>query len=205
VLILGAGPTGKIFKSFIYRSHLKSYFLGLILSQLLKLNGAAKVVIAANKGVKTRLAQELDAADEYIELDRENPDPQWEKLKVDYPYGFDAVVGLHFFNWLRQPYTISQVEATGSEKVANQSINYVRRGGTLMIYGVYSNSALVHWPPSKIFGDEIRVCVLCSLRRFLETHCRAKDRRLVCSNLLLPSCGQIFGQRKGQGQGYGMY
>ena len=26
-----------------------------------------------------------------------------------------------------------------------------------MIYGVYSNDALVHWPPSKIFVDEIRV------------------------------------------------
>jgi hypothetical protein len=26
-----------------------------------------------------------------------------------------------------------------------------------MIYGVYSNDALVHWAPSKIFGDEIKV------------------------------------------------
>lgn len=26
-----------------------------------------------------------------------------------------------------------------------------------MIYGVYENKALVHWPPSKIFGDEIKV------------------------------------------------
>lgn len=26
-----------------------------------------------------------------------------------------------------------------------------------MIYGVYENKALVHWPPSKIFGDEINV------------------------------------------------
>jgi hypothetical protein len=26
-----------------------------------------------------------------------------------------------------------------------------------MIYGVYANEALVHWPPSKIFGDEIKV------------------------------------------------
>lgn len=26
-----------------------------------------------------------------------------------------------------------------------------------MVYGVYDNAALVHWPPSKIFVDEIRV------------------------------------------------
>lgn len=51
----------------------------------------------------------------------------------------------------------TQIEATGSEKVANDAINFVRRGGTLMIYGVYSNDALVHWAPSKIFGDEIKV------------------------------------------------
>lgn len=122
VLLLGAGPTG------------------LILAQLLKLNGASRVVIAANKGIKMDIAKQLEAADEYIELDRQNPEPQWEKLKADNPYGFDIVV-----------------EATGVEKLANESINYVRRGGTLMIYGVYENKALVHWPPSKIFGDEINV------------------------------------------------
>ncbi|KAK0192223.1 chaperonin 10-like protein [Armillaria mellea] len=131
VLILGSGPTG------------------LILSQLLKLNGASKVVVAASKGIKTRIAKELGAADEYIELDRENPQAQWDKIKVDYPYGFDAVV-----------------EATGSEKVANDAINYVRRGGTLMIYGVYANADRVHWSPSKIFGDEIRI-----IGSFAQTYC----------------------------------
>ncbi|KAI0711384.1 GroES-like protein [Earliella scabrosa] len=122
VLLLGAGPTG------------------LILSQLLKLNGAHRVVLAANKGIKMDIAKQLNAADEYIELDRQNPGPQWEQLKKDNPYGFDIVV-----------------EATGVEKVAQDSINYVRRGGTILIYGVYNNSALLHWPPSKIFGDEIRI------------------------------------------------
>ena len=121
-LIIGAGPTG------------------LILAQLLRLNGAARVVVAANRGAKTALARALDVAHEYVELDRQNPGPQWEQLKKDNPYGFDVVV-----------------EATGVEKVAQNSINYVRRGGTIMIYGVYENKAQIHWPPSKIFGDEIRV------------------------------------------------
>jgi len=52
---------------------------------------------------------------------------------------------------------LNQVEATGVEKIVDDSINYVRRGGTLMVYGVYADKARVHWPPSKIFGDEIRV------------------------------------------------
>ncbi|KAI9511620.1 NADP+-dependent D-mannitol dehydrogenase [Russula earlei] len=108
VLLIGAGPTG------------------LILAQLLKLNGASKVTLAANKGIKMDIAKQLDAADEYIELDRQNPERQWAKLKEDSPYGFDVVV-----------------EATGVEKLANDAINYVRRGGTLMIYGVYENKALI--------------------------------------------------------------
>ena len=73
-LVIGAGPTG------------------IVLAQLLKFNGATKVVIAANKGVKTELARKLGAADEYVELDRADPKPQWEKLKKDNPYGFDVVV-----------------------------------------------------------------------------------------------------------------
>ncbi|CAK5272651.1 unnamed protein product [Mycena citricolor] len=131
VLILGSGPTG------------------LILAQILKLNGAAKVVIAANKGIKTQIARDLGAADVYYEIDRAAPEQTWARLKQDFPYGFDAVV-----------------EATGSEKVANDSINYVRRGGTLMVYGVYSNDARVHWPPSKIFGDEIKI-----IGSFAQTFC----------------------------------
>ncbi|KAH9923310.1 chaperonin 10-like protein [Amylocystis lapponica] len=131
-LVLGAGPTG------------------LILAQLLKLNGAARVVVAAHKGIKTDVARQLDAADEYIELDRARPAAQWAQLRQDNPYGFDVVV-----------------EATGAEAVANEAINYVRRGGTLMIYGVYENAARVHWPPSKIFGDEIKVYI----GSFAQTHC----------------------------------
>ncbi|KAG8216443.1 hypothetical protein J3R82DRAFT_6549 [Butyriboletus roseoflavus] len=130
-LVIGAGPTG------------------LILAQLLKSNGASRVVIAANKGIKTQIAKELGAADEYIELDRNEPAAQWESIQANNPYGFDVVV-----------------EATGNEKVANDSINYVRRGGTLMVYGVYSNDARVHWPPSKIFGDEIKI-----IGSFAQTHC----------------------------------
>ena len=125
VLLLGAGPTG------------------LILAQLLKLNGAARVVIAANKGIKMNIARNLNAGDEYIELDRdaEKAAVQWKALREREKYGFDVVV-----------------EATGVEKLANDAINFVRRGGTLMVYGVYENKARVHWPPAKIFSDEITVC-----------------------------------------------
>lgn len=130
VLMFGAGPTG------------------LVLSQMLRQNGACHVVIAAPAGLKMDLAKELDAGDSYIELSRDNPSVQFNQLKADNPYGFDIVV-----------------EATGSEKILEDAINYVRRGGKLVVYGVYSSNARVSWPPSKIFGDEITI-----LGSFSETY-----------------------------------
>ncbi|KAI0703710.1 NADP+-dependent D-mannitol dehydrogenase [Cerioporus squamosus] len=133
-LVLGAGPSG------------------LVIAQLLRFNGAARVVIAANKGTKTQVARSIDAADEYVELDRENPQPQWDKIRADNPYGFDVVV-----------------EATGSTSVANLAIDYVRRGGTLLLYSVYDSKTLVNWAPSKIFTDEIKI-----IGTFAQAHCFAR-------------------------------
>ena len=50
--------------------------------------------------------------------------------------------------WLRRYGFDIVIEATGVEKVAQQAIDFVRRGGKLMVYGVYDNAARVHWPPS---------------------------------------------------------
>lgn len=113
---------------------------GLVLSQMLRQNGGCHVVVAAPQGLKMDLAKSLDAADVYIELSRKDPEAQFEQLKKDNPYGFDIVV-----------------EATGSPKILEDAINYVRRGGKLVVYGVYANAARVSWPPSKIFGDEITI------------------------------------------------
>ena len=122
VLMIGAGPTG------------------LCLAQLLKLNGAAHMVLAANAGPKMELAKKLACADEYVDLDREHPQAQWAELKEKYAYGFDVVI-----------------EASGSVQVLKDSIGYVARGGTLLYYGVYPKQALVDVSPSKVFGDEITI------------------------------------------------
>ncbi|KAG0140624.1 hypothetical protein CROQUDRAFT_726043 [Cronartium quercuum f. sp. fusiforme G11] len=130
-LLIGAGPTG------------------LILAQLLKLNGAQRVVLAANKGMKMDIARKIEAADEYIDLDRKDPTQQWAQLKKDNPRGFDVVV-----------------EATGVQSIVNDSINYVRRGGTLLVYGVYEDAARVSWSPNRIFCDEIKI-----IGSFAQIHC----------------------------------
>ena len=112
-----------------------------------------------------------------------------EGLKDNNLYGFDVVV-----------------EATGVEKLADESINYVRRGGTLMIYGVYENKALVHWLPSKVhavliashsssdifsflladfFGDEIEVSYVSPKK--LGSYVSFIDHWAILLNLLFPS------------------
>jgi D-arabinitol dehydrogenase (NADP+) len=106
---------------------------GLVLAQMLRQCGGCRVVIAAPGGLKMDIAKNLDAGDEYVELSRTDASAQYAKLKAENPYGFDIVV-----------------EATGSVKILEDSIHYVRRGGKLVVYGVYSGKDRVSWPPSKI-------------------------------------------------------
>lgn len=100
---------------------------------MLRMNGGCHVVIAAPEGLKMDLAKSLGAGDDYIPLSRKDPSAQFAKLRAENPHGFDIVV-----------------EATGSVKVLEDSINYVRRGGKLVVYGVYFSKDRVSWPPSKI-------------------------------------------------------
>lgn len=111
---------------------------------MLRLNGGCRVVVAAPEGQKMELAKKLGAGDEYVALSRTNPEAQFEKLKADNPYGFDIVV-----------------EATGNAKILEDAINYVRRGGKLVVYGVYANKDRVTWPPSKICKFASCIFFLC--------------------------------------------
>ncbi|OQE26443.1 hypothetical protein PENSTE_c005G03530 [Penicillium steckii] len=115
---------------------------GLILAQLLRQNGGCRTVIAAPAGLKMELAKSLDAADEYVELPRETKPAaaRMEKLLTDNPYGFDIVV-----------------EATGSAKMLENAINFVTKGGKLVVYGVYGDDDRVSLPPNVIFKEEISV------------------------------------------------
>lgn len=106
---------------------------GLVLAQMLRQNGGCHVVVAAPEGLKMDLAKKLGAGDVYVPLSRKDSSAQFEQIKKENPYGFDIVV-----------------EATGSVKVLEDSIHYVRRGGKLVVYGVYANKDRVSWPPSKI-------------------------------------------------------
>lgn len=73
-----------------------------------------------------KLAKELEAADEYIELDRENPQSQWDKLKQDYPHGFDVVVStsssLSHQTHLIKPYNSPQISIDSSHDPVSERI-----------------------------------------------------------------------------------
>lgn len=81
------------------------------------------------------LAKSLEAADHYIELSRSNPDEQFSTLKADNPYGFDIGLLQLSVRGNLEANGCAVVEATGSVKLLEDSIHYVRRGGTLVVYG----------------------------------------------------------------------
>jgi D-arabinitol dehydrogenase (NADP+) len=148
VLLIGAGPTGLILAQL-----LKVRYYGGVdeRDQVLipvQLAGASKVTIAANKGIKMDLARKLNAGDDYLDLDRTDAKNQWAQLKKDNPR--------ESIGWMEGIYqlTISTdgfdivAECTGVESIVgclaslkakslikqvNDSINYVARGGTLLV------------------------------------------------------------------------
>jgi D-arabinitol dehydrogenase (NADP+) len=121
VLLFGAGPTGQV------------------LAQLIKLNGAGKLVVAAPAGPKLDLIKNL-AADEVVAIDRKDPEKHRRQLKAISPTGFDYII-----------------EATGSPAVCEEALQYARRGGTLLVYGVYPENAAVRFNPFDVFRQEITI------------------------------------------------
>jgi D-arabinitol dehydrogenase (NADP+) len=121
VLLFGAGPTGQV------------------LAQLVKLNGAARLVVAAPPGKKLDLIAKL-AADEVVPMERQNPDLHHKRLRELSPNGFDYVI-----------------EATGAASVCEEALQYVRRRGTLLVYGVYPEKDMARFKPFDLFRGEISI------------------------------------------------
>jgi D-arabinitol dehydrogenase (NADP+) len=121
VLLLGAGPTGQV------------------LAQLLKLNGAAKLTVAAPAGPKLDLIARL-AADAVVAIDRKDPEVHRRRLDELSPNGFDYVV-----------------EATGAAPMAEDAMRFVRRRGTILIYGVYPDDALGRFRLAEIQRRELAI------------------------------------------------
>ncbi len=130
VLLFGAGPTG------------------IILAQLLRLNGAAHLTVAAPAGPKLDLVSRL-AADEVVLIDRADAQSHRERLLKEHRKGFDYVI-----------------EATGSPQLCEEALQYARPGGHVVVYGVYPANARVNWSPYEIFQKQLTI-----VGSFAQTHC----------------------------------
>lgn len=105
------------------------------------------MTIASKGGPKLDLARQLGIADEYIEISDNSPEIEMDALLSANPYGFDIVV-----------------EATGAPTVLEASLNYVRKGGKLVVYGVYDENVKIAWPPFRIWENEITILAsFCSM------------------------------------------
>ncbi|NIA13533.1 MAG: alcohol dehydrogenase catalytic domain-containing protein [Nitrospiraceae bacterium] len=136
VLIFGAGPTG------------------LILAQLTKLNGAARLTVAAPAGQKLDLARKL-AADEVVCVDKSDFSKHTQALLAAHPKGFDTVI-----------------EATGVSQLLADAVQFTRTGGQLIAYGVYPEGEKASFCPEQIFRRELTI-----KGSFAQTHCF--DRALL--------------------------
>ena len=98
------------------------------------------MAIASLPGAKLDTARRLSVADSFVELSGTQPEPALDEIRKTHTRGFDIVV-----------------EATGVPKVLEASLTFVRRGGKLAVFGVYSSEARVSWQPSKILCNQISI------------------------------------------------
>jgi D-arabinitol dehydrogenase (NADP+) len=110
------------------------------------------------------IARQVEAGDAYIDLDRANAADQWAQIKKENPRKYWLSSSK---DWTDEVDGFDVVaECTGVESIVNDAINYVARGGTLLVYGVYADNARVSWSPTQIFLNEIRI-----IGSFSQTYC----------------------------------
>lgn len=105
------------------------------------------MTIASKPGPKLELARRLGIADEFVSIS-DNYSADFSALSDANPHGFEVVV-----------------EATGAPTVLERAIEFVRKGGKLVVYGVYDDKVKIAWSPFRIWEREITVLAsFCSMQ-----------------------------------------
>lgn len=130
VLLFGAGPTG------------------LLMAQLLRMAGAARVTVAAPTRSKLDLALR-HGADHVVQTARQDPEQGLGALRAIAPHGFDAVI-----------------EATGSTRVLENAVPLTKTGGTVLVYGLAGETATAALRPYELFSRELSI-----KGSFAQEHC----------------------------------
>jgi D-arabinitol dehydrogenase (NADP+) len=110
--------------------------------------GAARVTVAAPTEFKLALAREY-GVDSTVQIDRASPGASLDALRGGAPDGYDVVV-----------------EATGALAVGELCLPLTRDGGTVLIYGMADEKAVLSVHPYEIFRRELTV-----KGSFAQTHC----------------------------------
>jgi len=121
---------------------------GLVLAQLLVHGGAARVTVAAPTEFKLALARSY-GVDKTVRIDRVDPGASLATLRDIAPEGYDIVV-----------------EATGAVAVGELCLPLIRHGGTVLIYGMAEEKAVLPFHPYDVFRRELTV-----KGSFAQTHC----------------------------------
>jgi D-arabinitol dehydrogenase (NADP+) len=127
-----------------------------VLSQLLLHGGAARLTVAAPTKFKLDLAVEY-GADATVLLDREHPEFALDQLRQQAPGGFDAVV-----------------DATGAARLTGLSMEVVRDGGTVLVYGMADEQDAIPFRPYEVFRRQLTI-----KGSFAQTHCFERALRLL--------------------------
>ncbi|MCD7878653.1 MAG: zinc-binding dehydrogenase [Candidatus Gastranaerophilales bacterium] len=113
--------------------------IGLMFVKLAKLKGA-RVIAAGRNPIKLKLAKEFGDADEVIDLNKyKNPD----KIFIDFS---DEKKGLDF-----------AVECVGLPEIWESMFNYVRKGGTVNLFGGCKSGSTVNFDTKRIHYDEVKI------------------------------------------------
>lgn len=121
---------------------------GIVLAQLLNRSNAISVTVAAPTKSKLDLLNELGIKETY-QISRDDAASNREMIMKNHPHGFDIVV-----------------DATGSAKVAEDAVQYLKKNGRLVLYAVYSPDATMTVKPADFMEKQIKIT-----GSFAQYHC----------------------------------
>jgi len=112
---------------------------GIILAQLLNRSNAGSLVVAAPSKSKLDILNELGIS-ETFQISRDDAESNRLKIMENYPHGFDIVV-----------------DATGSAKVAQEGLQYLKKDGKLILYAVYDDSQTIEIKPADMMQRQLHI------------------------------------------------
>lgn len=112
---------------------------GMILAQLLNNSNAFSLTVAAPSKDKLDILNSLGIQNT-VQISRDDVASTRNQIMQGHPRGFDVVV-----------------DATGSAKVAQEGLSYLKKGGKLVLYAVYDDEDRMQISPYTIFERQLTI------------------------------------------------